>query len=276
MDIQLLQRQFARIGAELDVNMVPDGNRSFSRNRWQPSPGAQGFVLDVNEQKGQEAFVLSVRKNLSHTLEFLAVDVQPAQRHLLLFHRNLEVGDKSKFLCGHDERHWFVAPVGNVIGVKEAMESLKPPLVQRSQWEQNVREKDRNKRHNDGFIRQGEWFFLPRPRFQPPNLYLVLRNEPLQRAGGKPHWVEEIYRIGGEVVYVCSKYPNGLTEGQYRNLLQRQPAAEKLNWRVMRRNPTVFARGKVRHPDHKTLVLPFWHQVIMSGETRSQNVAFLD
>ncbi|MFO0960881.1 MAG: hypothetical protein U0800_26160 [Isosphaeraceae bacterium] len=34
------------------------------------------------------------------------LDVQPADRHLLLMFREGE--QKSKFLCGHDER-WFVA-----------------------------------------------------------------------------------------------------------------------------------------------------------------------
>lgn len=276
MDIQLLQRQFNRIGAELDVNMVADGIRPFSRNRRGTIPGTQAFVLDVNNRKNEQAFVLSVRQEVQHALEFLAVDVQPDQRHLLLFHRNLQGGDRNKFLCGHDERHWFVAPVGNVTTVKAAMEDLKPQLVRHSQRINDVREKDRNKRHNDGFIRQGEWFFLPRTRFQPPNLFMVLRNEPLQRAGGKPHWVEEVYRIGGEVVYVSNKYPRGLTERQYRDLLHRNPDAAQLNWRIMRRNPLVYARGKVRHPDHKTITLPFWHQVVMSGETRSQSVAFLD
>ncbi len=44
----------------------------------------------------------------------------------------------------------------------------------------------------------------------------------------------------------------------------------------MRRNPLVYARGKVRHPDHATISLPFWHVVVMSQEQRALNVAFLD
>jgi hypothetical protein len=41
-------------------------------------------------------------------------------------------GEKRKFLCGQDERHWFVAaipesaPVGTV---RQAKEALKPPDV---------------------------------------------------------------------------------------------------------------------------------------------------
>jgi hypothetical protein len=38
-------------------------------------------------------------------------------------------------------------------------------------------------------------------------------------------------------------------------------------------------KGSVRHPDHKTIWLPYWHQVVMNTETRAiamRNVAFLD
>jgi hypothetical protein len=32
----------------------------------------------------------------------------------------------------------------------------------------------------------------------------------------------------------------------------------------------------VRHPDHKTLVLPGWYEVLMSAEWLGEAVAFLD
>lgn len=44
----------------------------------------------------------------------------------------------------------------------------------------------------------------------------------------------------------------------------------------MQRNPAVYALGKIRHPDHATLTLPFWHRVVMSQEQSAANVAFLD
>ena len=55
---------------------------------------------------------------------------------------------------------------------------------------------------------------------------LVLRNEPLARAGGKPHWAEFLYRSGGETVYVSRDYPQGLTEPEYKQLLARKPRRE--------------------------------------------------
>ena len=44
-------------------------------------------------------------------------------------------------------------------------------------------------------------------------------------------------------------------------------------------NTLVFVRGKVRHPDHKTIVLHGWHQVLMNTETQAvamRHVAFID
>jgi hypothetical protein len=107
----------------------------------------------------------------------------------------------------------------------------------------------------------------------------ILRNEPIRRGAGKPHMVEELYRTGGERVYVCSERPQGLTEAQYRRLLWEKPHAQKWDWREMRRNARVYARGAVRHSDHATIHLPDWHRVIMNTENDApamRNLAFLD
>ena len=89
---------------------------------------------------------------------------------------------------------------------------------------------------------------------------LVLRNEPLRRGAGKPHLVEQLFRSGGETVHVCTKHPNGISEKEYAELLRVNPKAVRWGWRVMRRNPGVYARGTVRHSDHDTITLPFWHR----------------
>jgi len=52
-----------------------------------------------------------------------------------------------------------------------------------------------------------------------------------------------------------------------------------LQWVTQRRNPGVFVRGKIRHADHKTIVLDGWHQVLLNTETQSvamRHVAFID
>lgn len=279
MNTESLKRQFAQMGAALEVELVPELRRS----RWsgrQVNPAETNFWLDVRETRQDESFVLTVREDAQSQLDFLAVDIQPRQRHLLLLAKRLVAGQvqKEKFLCGHDERHWFVAgvPVAGVTNVVQALEALKPGVVIYSQQRQGVRPKDWHKRRNAGFIRQGEWFFLPRPEFRVDTPHLILRHEPIQRSGGQAHLVEELFRLGGETVYVSVRYPNGLTQRQYEALLKRDRGANQLSWRLMRRNPTVYARGKVRHSDHQTIVLPFWHQVVMNGEMMSQNVGFLD
>ncbi|HVK01918.1 MAG TPA: hypothetical protein VM490_00435 [Armatimonadaceae bacterium] len=282
LTIESLSRQFARIGARLAVD--------------EKTPIAEAYTLDVRSAAGRhskgskgETFVLRVREDVRESLDLLTLDVRAGQRHLLLFARPLARGEASgvrevtvpttRFLCGHDERHWFVAAVGGAASsVSEAMEGLKPRGVAAMQRRLGVRARDWNRRKNPAFLRQGEWFFLPQPGWQPPSAALtVLRNEAIRRGdGSKPHLVEELYRDGGELVYVCPRHPNGVTPAQQAKILARDPAARAWGWQPLRRNMQVFARGRVRHADHATITLPCWHRVLMNGEELSRNVAFLD
>jgi hypothetical protein len=275
-----LKRRFSDIGARLRVDIGGPGTPAAQRTRGRRFPRGQDFTIDVGRDREGETFELAVRPDSAESLELVALDVQPERRHLLLMAKRLggTTADKRKFLCGHDERHWFVAPVpaSGAATVEQAMESLKPLAAQAAQRRRHVRRKNWHDRKNDGFVRQGEWFFLPRPEFEPPSASLVLHNEPIRRPGGTPHVVEQLYRHGGTVVYVHPKYPGGLSERQYEALLKRQPEARSWPWQVMRRNPRVFARGKVRHPDHATIELARWHEVMMSAEQRAANVVFLD
>ena len=111
------------------------------------------------------------------------------------------------------------------------------------------------------------------------NEKLALRNEALRRGAGKAHIVEDLFRVAGQLVYVCPKYPTGVTEARYRQLLQNRPGAAQWGWRTMRRNPRVYAKGRIRHPDHATITLPDWHRVVLNTETETEtmrNVVFLD
>jgi hypothetical protein len=213
-------------------------------------------------------------------IEVAVLDVQPADRHLLLLVR--EGKDKSKFLCGHDERHWFVAGIPETAPVgtdRQAKEALKPAEVQTAQARRGLKAKARSCPKNAAYVRQGEWFFLPVPGFTVDEK-LVMKDEPLRRGnGGKPHGAEFCYRTGGEAVYVCSRHPNGVTEAQYKVILAGSPKATGWGWRTMRRNPSVYVRGRIRHADHKTITLHGWHRVLMNTEGQSKamnNVAFLD
>ena len=84
------------------------------------------IALDVQSDRKGEFFEI-IRQHGSEA-QIAVLDVQPADRHLLLLVRDGK--EKSKFLCGHYERHWFVAgipesaPVGTV---RQAKEALNPP-----------------------------------------------------------------------------------------------------------------------------------------------------
>jgi hypothetical protein len=265
MDVNVLQRQFARIGARAHV-------------RWLDQRFRGAVALDIVQDRAGELFEIRISNEAPAEVEVL--HAEPRQRHLLLMSRT-ETNEKHKFLCGHDERHWFVAAVPEnraVSTVRTAMEALKPDEVVSRQLRQRGRRKNWNRRRNEAFVRQGEWFFVPEPRLL-VNEKLVLTNEPLRRGGGKPHMVEFLYRSGGELVYVSTQKPNGLTQCQYNVLLSRHPEARHWAWSTLRRNPSVYVKGRVRHADHATISLGDWHRVLMNTETQAaamRHVAFLD
>src|SRR6185436_127689 len=113
--------------------------------------------------------------------------------------------------------------------VAVAMEALKPPEVLEAQRRQGVKGKDRQRRKNAAYVRQGEWFFLPAPKLHVEKKQ-VLCNEPLSRGtGSKPHWAQFLYRKGGETVYVSDEHPQGLKPEAYFDLLRRKPRAKDWN-----------------------------------------------
>lgn len=235
-------------------------------------------TIDIDRDRRGEFFLL--KHSPQSVLDLTVLNVRPKERHLLLMSR---VGkEKQKFLCGHDERHWFVAAIPEsapVSNVAQAMDALKPKEVREREERTAIRGKDRDRRRNSAFIRQGEWFFVPEPDLRVPEV-LILKDEPLVRSRmGKPHIAEDCYRIGGEFVYVSHLAPEGLTEGAYRQRLHDDPSASRLTWTTMRRNPRVYVRGRISHPDHQTVVLTEWHRVYMNTETQAKAnaaVVFLD
>jgi hypothetical protein len=269
MDIDNLITKFARIGARLKIADRPPRRLGTA---------SRAISLDIGEDRNGEFF--EVMRQRETDPEVAVLDVQRADRHLLLLVR--EGSEKQKFLCGHDERHWFVAavpesaPVGTV---RQAKEALKPDEVQIAQDVQKIRANARNRRKNAAYRRQGEWFFVPVPGFRVKER-LVLKNEALRRGnGGKPHWVEFCYRTGGETVYVCPRHPNGVSVKEYQRILAAKPRANAWGWLPMSRNAGVYVRGKVRHADHTTIGLRGWHRVLMNTEGESKamrNIAFLD
>src|SRR6266542_3031667 len=107
MDNESLQRHFAGIGARVKVG---EARLTSWRNDADISIGAdaQGEFFDI-------------KSDSEDPREYRVIDLLPEQRHLLLMSEN----DKAKFLCGFDERHWFVCavPGEGVTNVRSAPEA---------------------------------------------------------------------------------------------------------------------------------------------------------
>ena len=271
MDTELLNGRFNRIGARLKVNDT-------AKRRWRARTGA--LSIDIGNDRKGEFFALHLDPHLPPELN--VVDVRPNMRHLLLMaNGGFDKADRQKFLCGHDERHWFVAAVpeaANASNVATALNALKPTRVRAAEARVGLKRRDGFRRKNRAFVRQGEWFFLPRPDAR-IDTSLTLRKEPLTRGlGNKPHIVDELVRSGGETVYVTRGGGLIITRSAY-DKIARQDRKRARQFVRMRRNPGVFVRGRVRHPDHKTIVLHCWHEVVMNTENQAsamRHVAFLD
>lgn len=275
---QLIE-QFEKMGARAKV-IGPEDLPRRRRQSATPSRGEANQPIRVNilrDGKGEYFEIVQGQET-----DVRVVDVRKGDRHLLLQARRADRPKDeppSKFLCGHDERAWFVAAIpeaATVRNVQDAKDALKPQAVWEAIRAHGVSQRHRDRRRTAAFVRQGEWFFIPRPGLQIEESK-ALRNEPIRRGSGKPHLCQFMHRAGGEQVYVSRLYPNGLSPDEYRKL---DPAVIKAHrWNLMVRNARVLVKGSVRHSDHKTVWLPDWHEVVMNTETQAsamRHVAFLD
>jgi hypothetical protein len=225
-----------------------------------------GYEIDVIQarRRADERFVIRARKKVDP----IVLNIEPKQRHLLL-----QIGAE-RYLCGHDERHWFVAGVPtSAKTVREALLALRPEGLERPRGRKSL-----FKRRTKNCVRQGEWFFIPAPDLQVPG-YLILTHEPIRRGRNQPHVCQELYRTGGETVVVCPHHPNGITLAEWEKqggLTAHRKAHRYCAPQTMQRNATAYVRGKVSHPDHATIVLHGWHRVVGNLETTPEPMAFLD
>ena len=268
------EQDFARIGARVEV--VRESRRAWNRGRG-PRVENPPVRVDVRRDDNGEYFYLARRSDV----RLVVADAVAHDRHLLLIvqQQGVPAEQHERCLCGFDERSWFAAAVpesSDAQTVQEAKDALKPAEVWDSMREWDVPMELRDLRHTNGFLRQGEWFFLPRPWLEVYEQY-ILHNEPIQRGGGKPHICQRLYRMEGVAVRVCDAYPNGLTDEEYWALDRDE--RDRHVWRDMQRDADVYVNGYVQHPDHATIVLPYWHRVVMNTETRAramEDLAFLD
>ncbi len=210
--IKDIKQAFVEIGAELETETL-------------------GLVFDIDVRPVGGRVVYQIKYPWSDTITTEAIDVKPKLRHLVLDVSGERFPINARFLCGHDERHWFVASLPfdrRTNTVRGAMEALKPDILRREQKRKGVKHR-LYRRKTAAYVRQGEWFFLPRPMMHVGEL--AVPNGQLVRGEGKPHQVEWIY----------------------------QPAGRE----------ETFVRGAVSHPDHETIRLEVWHRVVQNQEVES-------
>ena len=232
MTPELLRRRFREIGAPLVVADLGQDGRPF-------------FRIGLTRTHRLERFSAEMAGS---ALSIDVPDLDAGRRLLLLraswpdpFGREID----NRYLCGFDERHWFTAAIPESSDVQAttvtaAQEALKPQAARLSQSAHRVPARLLNERDNPGFIRQGEWFFVPRPEVS-FDIRRVRRNAALQRGYfGQPHVVQ--YLVGDS-----------------------EPDSWR-GWRPRESRQPLYARGTVRHRDHRTIRLPFWHEVELSLE----------
>jgi hypothetical protein len=245
-----LERHFAGIGARLEVR----------------HEAAVDYRFDVIRDRRGERFELRG----SRLDDLVAQHVDKRGRHILVcgVERGGARSRVSRFLCGYDERHWFVAGVADPVAtVRDAKLSLAPAAIR----DAVARERHRDRRRNGVFTRQGEWFFVPAPLPARGGWMPVLRNEPITRGRGKSHWCEELVRHGGVTVRLYMG--REISEEEFAVLIAKNP---KLPHRIMTRDAKVYVRGRIRHDDHATVLLRDWHRVYLNREFTTERVVFYD
>ena len=273
MNTEQIQTRFQEMGAR-----VKFGTRN--------PPNRQNSPISIDIQRDHKGEYFQINTFGDQQIEVENIDSK--DRHLLLLHRNermqgaRKVLELSKFLCGHDETHWFVAAIPEsargVTNVITAKQALKPREILEAEKRVGLttHKKEAHKHRNDARRRQGEWFFIPTNReFKEIE---IMKNEPIRRGRGKPHMCEELVRFGGETVMTSNSYADGITMTEY-NKIMINPDNRRQVWRRMTRNMKVFVRGRITHPDHRTIILRQWNEVIPNEETKSRamsSVVFLD
>ena len=134
LDKEFLAAKFERIGARIKVRpriktrSFVAADRRMSRLADNSESKYNPITIDIGYDRRGEFFDIQT----DDAVRVEIIDVKPKERHLLLMVRQPAAkpepfDTQDKFLCGHDERHWFVsgisetAPVSSVVAAKEAL-----------------------------------------------------------------------------------------------------------------------------------------------------------
>ncbi|MBR0191485.1 MAG: hypothetical protein IJQ31_05410 [Thermoguttaceae bacterium] len=253
--MQKIINAFKKIGANAVINLLKPGPVSRKRREFRIS-------IREDRQKHASCFVLDVRDET----QVHVPDVSVKDHALLLkVHWTNEQGRiiREDFLCGRDDHGWFVSTLksNSSHSVEEAFESLRPEEITRELREKKVPRSRQNKHRNEVFVRQGEWFFVPMPPgFEPKG---AVREKERLGVRGKPHIADFVYSEG------VVRY----THKRFLNLFTREEVAQfekegEVGFRPVFIVQEAFAKGRVVHPDHRTVFLDGWHRVVPNTENR--------
>jgi hypothetical protein len=211
--------------------------------------------MDILKEKNREELRVSVPDGDGTEVQVLGIDALIQQAVLLVREPEREFvervwnrdrnrledvvrktsAEKRRFLVGMDECHLFIAQLTSpATTVRQAHEGLRPRGVPAGRAAKKL-----------GFVRQGEWFF------QPASSGEVARVEALAKAGGVARNV-------------------GIGRG--REAMRGRPHVVSESVLVLvskeTRESIEFVRGRVKHPDHRTIELHGWHKVFLNTEDR--------
>ena len=102
MNANNIECKFAMMGARFKVSLASAQRAS------------NDYALDIQQDRHGEFFELRVPEALRDSLDLNVLQTDKRDRHLLLFVRPPE-GKAARFLCGHDEREWFVGDRKSVV-----------------------------------------------------------------------------------------------------------------------------------------------------------------
>src|SRR5689334_5051225 len=98
MNAKHIECKFAMMGARFKVSVAP------------AQRGSSDYAVDIQKDRRGDFFELRVPEPMRQSLDLEVLQTDSRDRHLLLFVR-LKEKPAARFLCGHDEREWFVAAV---------------------------------------------------------------------------------------------------------------------------------------------------------------------
>ena len=261
--VESIRRKFESLGARIRIAL----------------PGR--LRVDVVRDRKGETFELDIPGD-AVSAEVAAAC--PRSRHLVLQVRTpngTRRPEVSRYVCGFDERHWFVAAVhASAGGIDGALQQLKPSQIRAQETLLGLRPAEARRRRNIVSVRQGEWFFVPAPEVvdvRPCMTYDVPL--PLRSRGSKPHRVQFVMDLGMSENLSLWRTSSGRTVvlrySEYLALIRLDPGSEH-RYQYLSGLSGTYAKGWVRHPDHRTLHLAGWHRFMRNTERSHSSVAFSD